>query len=377
VAIRGPAVAAAGPLDAFAFGLQNSQFKYPAQRRAGDERLHFFRMLNHGGTMKNTVKMMLAGLSAALLLSACSGGDPKPATGDAAKPIVLGFSQIGAESEWRTANTTSVQSAAAEAGITLRFSDAQQKQENQIKALRSFIAQRVDVIAFSPVVETGWETVLREAKAAKSPVILTDRAVEVPDDTLFVSLIGSDFVEEGRKAGRWLLENTKDVKGDINIVELQGTVGSAPANDRKKGFAEIIAADPRYKVIRSQTGDFTRAKGKEVMEAFLKAEGKKIDVLYAHNDDMAIGAIQAIEEAGLKPGTDITIISIDGVKGAFEAMIAGKLNVTVECSPLLGPQLMAAVKDVVAGKEIPKRIVTEESVFPMETAAQVLPTRKY
>ena len=161
--------------------------------------------------------------------------------------------------------------------------------------------------------------------------------------------------------------------GDINIVELQGTVGSAPANDRKKGFAEIIAADPRYKIIRSQTGDFTRAKGKEVMEAFLKAEGKKINVLFAHNDDMAIGAIQAIEEAGLKPGTDITIISIDGVKGAFEAMIAGKLNVTVECSPLLGPQLMAAVKDVVAGKPIPKRIVTEESVFPKETAAQVLP----
>jgi ABC-type sugar transport system substrate-binding protein len=331
--------------------------------------------------MKNLTKLMLAGLSAAFL-AACSGGDPKSTASDGAKPIVLGFSQIGAESEWRTANTTSVQSAAAEAGITLRFSDAQQKQENQIKALRSFIAQRVDVIAFSPVVETGWETVLREAKAAKIPVILTDRAVEVPDDTLFVSLIGSDFVEEGRKAGRWLLEHysngpAKDEQGDVNIVELQGTVGSAPANDRKKGFAEIIAANPRFKIIRSQTGDFTRAKGKEVMEAFLKAEGKKIDVLFAHNDDMAIGAIQAIEEAGMKPGTDITIISIDGVKGAFEAMIAGKLNVTVECSPLLGPQLMAAVKDVVAGRPIPKRIVTEESVFPMETAAQVLPTRKY
>ena len=290
---------------------------------------------------------------------------------------MLGFSQIGAESEWRTANTTSVQSAAPEAGITLRFSDAQQKQENQIKALRSFIAQRVDVIAFSPVVETGWETVLREAKAANIPVILTDRAVEVPDDTLYLSLIGSDFVEEGRKAGAGCSRTPRTCKGDINIVELQGTVGSAPANDRKKGFAEIIAADPRYKIIRSQTGDFTRAKGKEVMEAFLKAEGKKINVLFAHNDDMAIGAIQAIEEAGLKPGTDITIISIDGVKGAFEAMIAGKLNVTVECSPLLGPQLMAAVKDVVAGKPIPKRIVTEESVFPKETAAQVLPTRKY
>jgi simple sugar transport system substrate-binding protein len=317
-----------------------------------------------------------------VLLAGCSGGADKPAPGSADKPIVLGFSQIGAESEWRTANTRSIQEAAKEAGITLRFSDAQQKQENQIKALRSFIAQRVDVIAFSPVVETGWETVLREAKAAQIPVILTDRAVDVTDDSLYVSLIGSDFVEEGRKAGRWLVDYYtngagKDFKGDVNIVELQGTVGSAPANDRKKGFAEIIAADPRYKIIRSQTGDFTRAKGKEVMEAFLKAEGKKINVLFAHNDDMAIGAIQAIEEAGLKPGSDIIIISIDGVKGAFEAMIAGKLNVTVECSPLLGPQLMAAVKDVVAGKPIPKRIVTEESVFPREVAAQELPNRKY
>jgi len=331
--------------------------------------------------MKTSIQLAATALAAALLV-ACSGGESKSGGAKEAKPIVLGFSQIGAESEWRTANTTSVQSAAADAGITLRFSDAQQKQENQIKALRSFIAQRVDVIAFSPVVETGWETVLREAKAAKIPVILTDRAVEVPDDTLYVSLIGSDFVEEGRKAGRWLLDHYKNgagknATGDINIVELQGTVGSAPANDRKKGFAEIIAAEPRFKIVRSQTGDFTRAKGKEVMEAFLKAEGKKINVLFAHNDDMAIGAIQAIEEAGLKPGSDITIISIDGVKGAFEAMIAGKLNVTVECSPLLGPQLMAAVKDVVAGKQIPKRIVTEESVFPMETAAQVLPTRKY
>jgi simple sugar transport system substrate-binding protein len=324
----------------------------------------------------NRILRFVGALAAAVVLVACSGGSEKPA-GNSPKPIVLGFSQIGAESEWRTANTTSVQSAAADAGITLRFSDAQQKQENQIKALRSFIAQRVDVIAFSPVVETGWETVLREAKAAHIPVVLTDRAVDVTDDTLYLSLIGSDFVEEGRKAGRWLLDNTRDSKGDVNIVELQGTVGSAPANDRKKGFAEIIGADPRYKIIRSQTGDFTRAKGKEVMEAFLKAEGKKINVLFAHNDDMAIGAIQAIEEAGMKPGTDITIISIDGVKGAFEAMIAGKLNVTVECSPLLGPQLMAAVKDVAAGKTIARRIITVESVFPKETAAQELPKRKY
>ncbi len=300
-----------------------------------------------------------------------------PAAAWAQKPIVLGFSQVGAESEWRTANTESIKSAAKEAGIELKFSDAQQKQENQIKAIRSFIAQRVDVIAFSPVVESGWEPVLREAKAAKIPVVLTDRAVNTKDPSLYVTFMGSDFVEEGRKAGRWLVEKMKDHKGDVNIVELQGTVGSAPAIDRKKGFEEVVKADPKFKIIRSQTGDFTRAKGKEVMEAFLKAEGKKINVLYAHNDDMAIGAIQAIEEAGMKPGKDITIISIDAVKGAFEAMMAGKLNVTVECSPLLGPQLMAAVKDIKAGKPVPKRIVTEEGIFPMETAAQEFPKRKY
>lgn len=295
----------------------------------------------------------------------------------AQQKIVLGFSQIGAESEWRTANSESIKQSAKDAGIELKFSDAQQKQENQIKAIRAFIAQKVDVIAFSPVVESGWGTVLREAKAAKIPVILTDRAVNEKDDSLWVTFMGSDFVEEGRKAGRWLVQKMKDVKGDVNIVELQGTVGSAPAIDRKKGFEEIIKADPKFKIIRSQTGDFTRAKGKEVMEAFLKAEGKKINVLYAHNDDMAIGAIQAIEEAGMKPAKDITIISIDAVKGAFEAMIAGKMNVSVECSPLLGPQLMQAVKDLKAGKTLPKRIVTEETIFPMEVAAKEFPKRKY
>jgi galactofuranose transport system substrate-binding protein len=310
-----------------------------------------------------------------IVASLLVAGLPIPAA-LAADKIVLGFSQIGAESEWRTANSESIKASAKEAGIELKFSDAQQKQENQIKAIRSFIAQKVDVIAFSPVVESGWGTVLREAKAAKIPVILSDRAVDEKDDTLWVTFMGSDFTEEGRKAGRWLLENYKG-QGDVNIVELQGTVGSAPAIDRKKGFEEVIKTQPRFKIIRSQTGDFTRAKGKEVMEAFLKAEGKKINVLYAHNDDMAIGAIQAIEEAGMQPGKDIYIISIDAVKGAFQAMMAGKLNVSVECSPLLGPQLMAAVKDLKAGKTLPRRIVTQEGIFPMEVAAKEFPNRKY
>jgi galactofuranose transport system substrate-binding protein len=319
-------------------------------------------------TSRRTLVAALAAVPLALALS-------QPAF--AQKKIVLGFSQIGAESEWRTANSESIKSAAAEAGIDLKFSDAQQKQENQIKAIRSFIAQKVDVIGLSPVVESGWDTVLKEAKAAKIPVILTDRSVDSKDTSLYVTFMGSDFAEEGRKAGRWLLEKVKGKSGDVNVVELQGTVGSGPAIDRKKGFEEVIKAEPRIKIIRSQTGDFTRAKGKEVMEAFLKAEGKKINVLYAHNDDMAIGAIQAIEEAGLKPSKDITIISVDAVKGAFEAMIAGKLDVSVECSPLLGPQLMSATKDLMAGKTLPRRIVTEEGIFPMEVAAKEFPKRKY
>lgn len=321
--------------------------------------------------MKINKRTLIATLVATPLLLAL------PHAALAQKKIVLGFSQIGAESEWRTANTNSIKDTAAKEGIDLKFSDAQQKQENQIKALRSFIAQKVDVIAFAPVVESGWDTVLKEIKAAKIPVILTDRSVDSKDTSLYVTFMGSDFTEEGRKAGRWLLEKVKNTSGDVNVVELQGTVGSGPAIDRKKGFEEIIKSEPRIKIIRSQTGDFTRAKGKEVMEAFLKAEGKKINVLYAHNDDMAIGAIQAIEEAGLKPSKDITIISVDAVKGAFEAMMAGKMDVTVECSPLLGPQLMAAVKDLKAGKTLPRRIVTQEGIFPMEVAAREFPSRKY
>lgn len=301
-----------------------------------------------------------------------------PAAAALAAPLTMGFSQVGAESEWRTANTASIKAAAKAAGITLKFADAQQKQENQVKAIRSFIAQKVDVIAFSPVVESGWDTVLKEAKAAGIPVILTDRAVKVADPSLYVSFIGSDFVEEGRKAARWLVERAaRTPNASLNIVELQGTVGSAPAIDRKKGFEEGIKANPKLQIIRSQSGEFTRAKGKEVMESFLKQRDKKIDVLFAHNDDMAIGAIQAIEEAGLKPGQDIVIISIDGVRGAFEAMKAGKLNVTVECNPLLGPQLMRLAQDVVAKRPVEKRITVEEGVFPAEVAAKELPNRKY
>ena len=317
----------------------------------------------------------LLALLCAAMLAGCSGGGDGAAPGEDA--ITVGFSQVGAESEWRTANTRSVKEALAPPEFNLRFSDAQQKQENQIKALRSFIAQGVDVIAFSPVVETGWDTVLQEARAAGIPVVLTDRAVNVADESLYATFIGSDFVEEGRRAARWVVEDSEGREGPVRIVELQGTVGSAPANDRMRGFKEVIEGDDRFQIVRSQSGDFTRARGKEVMEAFLKAEGSNIDVLYAHNDDMAIGAIQAIEEAGLKPGTDIRIVSIDGVRGAFEAMRAGKLNATVECNPLLGEQLAQLIRDVHAGREVPRRVVVEEGVFTQDQAEAELPNRKY
>jgi galactofuranose transport system substrate-binding protein len=328
--------------------------------------------------MRSLAPVAFAVIGAGLL----AGCGPKEATAtersdDAApggKKIVVGFSQIGAESDWRRANTKSIQEEAAARGIELKFSDAQQKQENQIKAIRSFIAQGVDVIAFSPVVETGWEPVLREAKAAGIPVIVSDRRPAVPED-LYVTFIGSDFIEEGRMAARWLAEKTN---GQAVIAELEGTPGSAPANDRKKGFAEVIGEHPGMRVTFSQTGDFTRAKGKEVMEALLKSPvGGTVTALYAHNDDMALGAIQAIEQAGKKPGQDILIVSIDGVRGAFEAMVAGKLNVTVECNPLLGPPLFDAVEAVLAGKTLPKRTVIEDGIFDQSVAAAELPNRKY
>jgi simple sugar transport system substrate-binding protein len=292
----------------------------------------------------------------------------------AGKKLVVGFSQIGAESGWRTAETESIQSEAKKRGIDLRFSDAQQKQENQIKALRAFLAQRVDAIILAPVVETGWEPVLREIKRARIPVVLVDRGIKVSDDSLYTTLIASDFVAEGRMAGEWL---AKKLDGKGNVVELQGTAGAAPANDRKKGFAEALQKYPALRIVKSQSGDFTRAKGKEVMEAFLKAEGKNINAVYAHNDDMALGAIQAIEEAGLKPGKDVIVVSIDGIKPAFEAMVAGKLNCTVECNPLLGPSAFDAVEAAVSGKLVQKKIVVKDAVYDQSTAKDVIADRKY
>jgi ABC-type sugar transport system substrate-binding protein len=324
--------------------------------------------------MKRWGKVLILFAAAMLLLTAGAFAAPKT--------WVVGFSQIGSESEWRTADTRSVRDAILEEPtLELLYSDAQQKQENQIKALRSFIARRVDVILFTALVETGYGPVLTEAKNAGIPVIMIDRDVQVADRGLRLTIMGSDFVKEGEKAGTWLADYLKkqgldDGKKAINIVELQGTTGSAPAIDRKTGFGNILASHSNWKITRSQTGNFTSAEGKTVMEAFLKAD-KTIQVLYAHNDQMALGAIQAIKEAGLKPGKDIIIVGVDAVKGAFQAMVAGEMNCSIECSPLLGPQAVQAILDLRDGKKLPARIWTIESIFDQTNAAAALPTRQY
>ncbi|MEV4349186.1 ABC transporter substrate-binding protein [Actinoplanes sp. NPDC049596] len=318
---------------------------------------------------------MVGGLLLASTLAGCGGDDGGSGSGGDDK-ITLGFSQVGAESGWRTANTKSIQEAAAKEGIDLKFSDAQGKQEKQIEAIRSFITQRVDVIAFSPVVESGWDPVLKEAKDAGIPVILTDRAVDSKDTSLYKTFLGSDFVEEGKKAGEWLTKEYEGKSDPVNIVELQGTPGAAPAIDRKTGFEDVIKADPKFKVVASQTGKFERTSGKQTMETFLQSV-KDIDVLYAHNDDMGLGAIEAIEAAGKKPGSDIKIITVDAVKDGMTALSENKINFIVECSPLLGPQLMDLVKKVKNKEEVPTRILTEETTFTPEQAKAALPDRKY
>lgn len=276
---------------------------------------------------------------------------------------VIGFSQIGSESGWRAAETSLTRIQADERGYQLQFSDAQQRQENQIAALRSFIAQGVDAILIAPVVATGWDAVLEEAKEAEIPVVLLDRMVD-SDPSLYLTAVGSNLVHEGEVAGQWLAATVGDK--ECRIVELQGTTGSSPAIDRKNGFEQGIAEHGNLTIVQSQTGDFTRSLGKEVMESFIQAEngGRDICALYAHNDDMAVGAIQAIKEAGLKPGTDILVVSIDAVPDIFKAMADGEANATVELTPnMAGPAFDALEAFWNDGAEPAKFIQTESKLY--------------
>ncbi len=324
--------------------------------------------------MKKRNLFLLAVIALVLITSvAFAGGQQEGGAAATDGPKVIGFSQCDSQQAWRWAETESVQNEAKVRGYELKYNDAQAVQANQIAAVRSFIAQGVDGIVLAPQVMTGFGPVLQEAKDAGIPVVLVDRLVAENED-LYFTFIGSDFVWEGERMGEIVAEETG---GKARIAELQGTPGADPTIDRKKGFENIINTYPDMNIILSQTGDFNRTKGKEVMEAFLKAEGENIDVVYCHNDDMAIGAIQAIKEYGKVPGKDILVYSIDGIKDAFQAMVDGDLNAVVECTPLLGPQAYDALEAAWRGETLPKWVMSEDGIFLQKDAASVIASRKY
>lgn len=301
------------------------------------------------------LRSLLTATALTLILSAAS---------TEAADLTVGFSQIGSESGWRAAETSVSKEEAQKRGINLKIADAQQKQENQIKAIRSFIAQGVDALFLAPVVATGWDAVLEEAKEAQIPVVLLDRNIESSGTGLYLTAVTSDSVHEGAVAGDWLVQTVG--ARVCNVVELQGTVGASVATNRKAGFQNAIAGHDNIKIVRSQTGDFTRAKGKEVMESFIKAEGggKGICAVYAHNDDMMVGAIQAMKEAGLKPGTHILTVSIDAVPDIFKAIMAGEANATVELTPnMAGPAFDAVLAYKKDGTVPPQWIQTESKLY--------------
>ena len=324
--------------------------------------------------MRRSIKKVAAGLLATMMigtmLTGCGGGNKKD-SGSSKKEtseINIGFSQVGAESDWRVANTKSMKSElTAKNGFKLSFADAQQKQENQTKAVREFITQGVDVIAIAPVTETGWETVLKEAKKADIPVITVDRQIKTSDDSLITAWVGSDFKKEGVKAAEWLIKEKGKEKGDVNIAVLLGTIGSSAEIGRTKGFKEGIKDQKNFKIIASQTGEFTQAKGQEVMESFLK-QNKDIDVVVAQNDNMAFGAIDAIEAAGKTVGSDIAngeimVISFDTTHAGLQDVLDGKIECDVECNPLHGPRAEELIKKLEAGEDIDKLNYVDEEIF--------------
>jgi len=294
--------------------------------------------------------------------------------GSGNKVITVGFAQTGSESGWRAANTESMTTAfSAKNGFKLIFNAADNKPENQIAAVHSFINQGVDAIVIAAVVTTGWDDVLKEAKAAKIPVILEDRTIDA-DPSLYASWIGDDFKKEGVTAGTWAAKEAGSTP--TNMVVLEGTTGSAPAIDRATGFSSAIGSSG-IKTLDSQTGNFTRADGKTVMEGFLQKYGKTINLLFAQNDDMGLGALDAIKAAGLTPGKDIKIVTIDGTHDGLTALSQGEFNYVVECNPLLGDKVASIVKDVLAGKKVDKAYTAVDGAFDKDQATAALPTRKY
>jgi ABC-type sugar transport system substrate-binding protein len=319
--------------------------------------------------------LMMVAFLCSVLAGCKDGSENAGAQGERRK--VIGFSAVVTWGGWNGASVKSIREAARAANMELRMADSRYRQENQVAMLRSFVAERVDVIILSPMVESGWDLVLREVRSAGIPVILMDRHIDVSDPSLYLSLVGSDFVEEGRRAGRWLLDNTRDEPGEIAILELRGSDGSTPVNDRKLGFSQAIARDGRYRIVRSESGNFLRAQARAITAEVLAAKRHRIRAVFAHNDGMALGAIDSIEAAGLKAGSDILVIAIEGSREGLQAIVDGKLNVSIEVNPLMGPQLIALARDAAAGKPVPRRVVMPEVMFTRENAAAELPKRAY
>lgn len=323
--------------------------------------------------MHSTKKTLLLVISAILLFSLVplilikNSFHRKPEVQQNAQ-LILGFSQIGSESAWRTRNTESIFEAAAQNNIQVIFDDAQQKQENQLKAIRSFIVYQVDVIAFVPIVSDGWDNVLQEAKDAEIPVIIVDRKINA-DPSMYAGFLGENGFEEGCSAAKFLITKCKNsTKEHINIIELTGTENSSVATLRSEGFKNIIATDPRFRIIYSEDGDFLTSRGKEIMDRIITQNnglylyGEPIDVIYSHNDSMTLGFLDSFAEHHINPSSTI-IISIDAEQKIIDALTQHKLNCVVECNPNLGPTLMQLVLDIHEGKEIPRVTYMQERVF--------------
>ena len=307
-----------------------------------------------------------------LLLSGCTGAGKKEEGSTEQAPqeqagLVIGFSQLGSESAWRLGNTASMERAAKEHGISLVVDNGMQKQENQIAAIRSFIAYRVDVIVFAPIVEDGWTNVLQEAKDAGIPVIMMDRVINIRDSDLYTAYIGPDHYLEGVKAAKYLQKKAEELMADgrekIRIAELSGTEGSSPMISRYQGFHDLIDRDDRFEVLETVSGDFLRSKGRECMQNLLKKYPDQIDVLYSHNDAMTLGAIEVMEENGIRPGEDIVIISVDGEQAAIDLLKEGRINCVVECSPMLGDAVMDLAERIVSGKDYSRVSHPDEVCF--------------
>lgn len=328
--------------------------------------------------MKNC-KLLCLLLIAALLLGGCAGR----AEPEEENRIVIGFSQLGAESDWRVANTDSMQQAlSARNGYELLYDNARQKQENQLAAVRTFVLQGVDIIVIAPVAETGWEAVLQEAKNANIPVIIVDREVSVEDPDLYLTGIGSDFLTEGQQAVHWLesiLVRTKRWNENLQILHIQGTDGATSQIMRTKALEDAAARHYNWTICGQLSGDYTEVKSYEVVRDFLKTN-RDIDVIYSENDNMTFGAMRALDEAGITygEGGDVILISFDAVRQALEYCMEGKINLCVECNPLHGPRVDELIRQYLSGAEIPKQIYVEETMFtPQTLTREIIDSRAY